>query len=160
MAKAKNKERIVASNRKARYDYFIMETYEAGLVLVGTEVKSLRESKASLRDSFARVENGEMFLYNMHISLYQKGGYVNHDPRRPRKLLLHKKEIQKLAAQVQEKGLTLVPLKVYFNEQGLAKVELALARGKKFYDKRDDLARRDAKREIERAFKERSLGAI
>jgi SsrA-binding protein len=161
MAKAKkSKERIVTDNRKARHDYFILETYEAGIALVGTEVKSLREGKANLRDSHARVENGNVFLYNMHISPYQKGGYVNHDPRRPRQLLLHKNEIQKLVGKVQEKGLTLIPLKVYFNERGLAKVALALARGKKSYDKRSDIAARDAKREIERAFKERSLGAI
>ena len=161
MVKARNSgERIVADNRKARHDYYILETCEAGLALVGTEVKSLREGKANLRDSFARVENGDIVLYNMHISPYQKGGYVNHDPKRPRRLLLHKSEIQKLTSKVQEKGLTLVPLKVYFNERGLAKVALALARGKKSYDKRDDLARREAKREIERAVKERSLGAI
>jgi SsrA-binding protein len=160
MAKQKSSERIVTENRKARHDYFILETYEAGLSLVGTEVKSLREGKANLRDSFARVENGSVILYNMHISPYQKGGYVNHDPRRPRRLLLHKSEIQKLAGKVQEKGLTLVPLRVYFNERGLAKVALAVARGKKSYDKRDDLARREAKREIERAVKERFLGAI
>ncbi|HHT71129.1 MAG: SsrA-binding protein SmpB [bacterium] len=160
MTKKKTNEQIVTTNRKARYDYFILETYEAGLALVGTEVKSLRAGRASLRDSYARAENGELILYNMHISPYQQGGYVNHEPRRPRKLLLRKNEIRKLAAMIQEKGLTLVPLKVYFNERGWAKVELALARGKKSYDKRDDLAARDAKREIERAFKEHSLGAI
>ncbi|MGI6129665.1 MAG: SsrA-binding protein SmpB [bacterium] len=161
MAKVKKSgERIVTDNRKARHDYFILETYEAGIALVGTEVKSLREGKANLRDSHARVENGSVFLYNMHISPYQKGGYVNHDPRRRRQLLLRKSEIQKLIGKVQEKGLTLIPLKVYFNERGLAKVALALAKGKKSYDKRSDIAARDAKREIERAFKERSLGAI
>ncbi|MDI3522994.1 MAG: SsrA-binding protein [Bacillota bacterium] len=164
MAKEKRAEkkgqRIVTENRKARHDYFVLQTYEAGLALVGTEVKSLREGKANLRDSYARVENGEIILYNMHISPYQKGGYVNHEPKRPRRLLLHKDEIGRLAGAVQQKGLTLVPLSVYFNERGLAKVALALAQGKKVYDKRDDLAKREAAREIERAFKERSLGAI
>ena len=164
MAKEKRAEkkgqRIVTENRKARHDYFVLQTYEAGLALVGTEVKSLREGKANLRDSYARVENGEIILYNMHISPYQKGGYVNHEPKRPRRLLLHKGEIGRLAGAVQQKGLTLVPLSVYFNERGLAKVTLALAQGKKVYDKRDDLAKREAAREIERAFKERSLGAI
>ncbi|MDK2784840.1 MAG: SsrA-binding protein [Bacillota bacterium] len=151
---------MVTENRKARHDYFILETYEAGLALVGTEVKSLREGRANLTDSFARVENGEVILYNMHISPYQKGGYVNHEPKRPRRLLLHKGEIARLAGAVQQKGLTLIPLSVYFTERGWAKVALALARGKKLYDKRADLAKREAAREIERAVKERSMGAI
>ncbi|HKM38726.1 MAG TPA: SsrA-binding protein SmpB [bacterium] len=160
MAKRKDNYKIVCSNRKARHDYLILETYEAGLVLVGTEVKSLRAGRASLRDSYAQAKNGELILYNMHISPYQQGGYVNHDPRRPRKLLLQKSEIRRLVTTSQEKGLTLVPLKLYFNERGWAKVELALARGKRQYDKRADMAERDAKREMERAFKEHSLGAI
>lgn len=151
---------MVTENRKARHDYFILQTYEAGLALVGTEVKSLREGRANLTDSFARVENGEVILYNMHISPYQKGGYVNHEPKRPRRLLLHKREIARLAGAVQQKGLTLIPLSVYFTERGWAKVALALARGKKLYDKRADLAKREAAREIERAVKERSMGAI
>ncbi|MDK2882265.1 MAG: SsrA-binding protein [Bacillota bacterium] len=151
---------MVTENRKARHDYFILQTYEAGLALVGTEVKSLREGKANLTDSFARVENGEVILYNMHISPYQKGGYVNHEPKRPRRLLLHKEEIARLAGAVQQKGLTLIPLSVYFTEKGWAKVALALARGKKLYDKRADLAKREAAREIERAVKGRSTGAI
>lgn len=160
LVQERKERRPVTENRKARHDYFILQTYEAGLALVGTEVKSLREGKANLRDSFARVENGEVILYNMHISPYQRGGYVNHEPKRPRKLLLHKSEIARLAGAVQQKGLTLVPLSVYFNERGVAKVALALAQGKKAYDKRDDLARREAQREMERALKGRSLGAI
>lgn len=160
MGGAQGGRRVVTENRKARHDYFILETYEAGLALVGTEVKSLREGRANLTDSFARVENGEVILYNMHISPYQKGGYVNHEPKRPRRLLLHKGEIARLAGAVQQKGLTLIPLSVYFTERGWAKVALALARGKKLYDKRADLAKREAAREIERAVKERSMGAI
>ncbi|MGI6604701.1 MAG: SsrA-binding protein SmpB [Firmicutes bacterium] len=162
MAKEKKgpSRRLVTENRKARHDYHILETYEAGLALIGTEVKSLREGKANLQDSFARVENGEVILYNMHISPYQKGGYVNHEPKRPRKLLLHKREITRLEQSVRQKGLTMVPLSVYFNDRGLAKVSLALAQGKKLYDKREDVARREAQRDVERAFKERSLGAI
>ena len=122
--------KIITQNRKARHDYQIMETWEAGLVLQGTEVKSLRAAKANLKDSYARIERGEVFLYQFHISPYEKGGYANHDPLRPRKLLLNKREIRKLTGRVEERGLTLVPLKVYF-KRGRAKVELALARGKK-----------------------------
>lgn len=146
--------KIVTDNRKARHDYHIEETFEAGLVLQGTEVKSLRMGKANLRDSFARVDNGEVFLHNMHISHYEKGNIFNHDPTRTRKLLLHKSEINKLIGKVQQKGLTLVPLKVYF-KRGKAKLELALAKGKKLYDKRQDLAEKDAKREMDRAFREK-----
>lgn len=147
--------KIVAENRKARHDYFIEETLEAGIVLKGTEVKSLRSGKANIRDSFARVENGEVFLYDMHISPYEQGNRFNHEPKRPRKLLLHKHEIRRLIGKTREKGYTLIPLKVYFTPQGLAKVELALARGKKLYDKREAIRERDAQREIERAFRER-----
>jgi SsrA-binding protein len=147
--------KVVTDNRKARHDYFIEETYEAGLALTGTEVKSLRAGKANLQDSFARVENGEVLLYNMHISPYEKGNRFNHDPKRVRKLLLHKSEIRRLIGKTQEKGLTLVPLKVYFNPRGLAKLELALARGKKLYDKREAMAERDAKREMEKAMREK-----
>lgn len=150
----KNKSRDLITNRKARHDYHILETFEAGIALVGTEVKSLREGKGNLKDSFARAENGELFLYNMHISPYEKGNIFNEDPLRTRKLLMHKKEIHRLAGQVKEKGLTLIPLKVYLNERGLIKVELALAKGKALYDKREDIKRRDANREMEKAFKD------
>ncbi|MFA5537328.1 MAG: SsrA-binding protein SmpB [Bacillota bacterium] len=147
--------RIVVDNRRARHDFFIEETYEAGLSLTGTEVKSLRRGKGNLQDSFARVENGEVLLYNMHISPYEQGNRFNHEPKRVRRLLLNKSEIRRLIGKTQEKGLTLIPLKVYFNPRGLAKLELALARGKKLYDKRDAMAEKDAKREIERAFREK-----
>jgi len=147
--------KVVVDNRKARHDFFIEETYEAGLSLTGTEVKSLRAGKGNLQDSFARVENGEVLLYNMHISPYEQGNRFNHEPKRTRRLLLNKSEIRRLIGKTQEKGLTLIPLKVYFNPRGLAKLELALARGKKLYDKRDAMAERDAKREMERAFREK-----
>lgn len=146
--------KVVAENRKARHDYHIHETYEAGIVLTGTEVKSLRAGKANLKDSYARVDNGEMLLHNMHISPYDQGNRFNHEPLRARKLLLHRLEINKLIGKTQEKGYTLVPLKLYFT-RGKAKVELAVATGKKNYDKRQDIAERDAKREIDRAFRER-----
>lgn len=146
--------KIVTQNRKARYEYHILETWEAGVVLRGTEVKSLRAGKANLKDSYARVENGEIILYQFHISPYEKGSIYNQPPLRPRKLLLHKKEILKLQGRVEERGLTLIPLKVYF-KNGKAKVELALARGKKIYDKRADIAKRDSDREIERTFRKR-----
>ncbi|MFY9312919.1 MAG: SsrA-binding protein SmpB [Tepidanaerobacteraceae bacterium] len=149
-----NKSRVLVTNRKARHDYHVLETFEAGIALVGTEVKSLREGKGNLKDSFAKVENGELFLYNMHISPYEKGNIFNRDPLRTRKLLMHKKQINRLAGRVQEKGLTLIPLKVYLNERDLVKVELALAKGKAIYDKREDIKRRDAKREVEKAFKD------
>lgn len=147
--------KVVTENRKARHDYFIEETYEAGISLTGTEVKSLRAGKANLKDSFARIENSEVILYNMHISPYEKGNRYNHDPKRERKLLLHKHEILRLLGKTKEKGFALVPLRVYFNERGKAKVELALAKGKKLYDKRQDIAERDARREIERAFRDK-----
>lgn len=149
------KEKIVAVNRKARHEYHIIDTFEAGIALTGTEVKSLRAGQASLQDSYARVEDAQLFLYSLHISPFEKGNRFNHDPKRTRKLLMHKREIVHLLGYVREKGLTLIPLRLYFNEQGRIKVELALARGKKIYDKREDLARRDAKREIERAVKGR-----
>lgn len=150
--------KVVVNNRKARHDYFIEETYEAGLALTGTEVKSLRAGKGNLQDSFARVENGEVLLYNMHISPYEQGNRFNHDPKRVRRLLLNKSEIRRLIGKTQEKGLTLIPLKVYFNPRGLAKLELALARGKRLYDKRASIAERDAKREMEKALRERQKG--
>ncbi|WP_273701840.1 SsrA-binding protein SmpB [Tepidanaerobacter acetatoxydans] len=148
------KSRDLAVNRKARHDYHILETFEAGIALTGTEVKSVREGKCNLKDSFARIENGEIYLYNMHISPYEKGNIFNKDPLRTRKLLMHKKQINRLFGQVKEKGLTLIPLRLYLNERGLVKVELALAKGKALYDKREDAKHRDAAREIEKAFKE------
>ena len=146
--------KIVTENRKARHDYHILETYEAGLALAGTEVKSLRSGKANLQDSYARVENAELVLYNMHVSPYDQGNRFNHEPKRKRKLLMHKREIMRLLGKTREKGLALIPLKVYF-KNGYAKVELALAKGKKAYDRREDMAARDAKRDIDRAMKER-----
>jgi SsrA-binding protein len=153
MAK-KDEFKIVTENRKARHDYFIEESFEAGIKLTGTEVKSLRASRVNLKDSFARIENGEIVLHQMHISPYDQGNRFNHDPLRTRKLLLHRSEINKLSGKIMQQGLTLVPLKVYFTH-GLAKVELALGKGKKQYDKRDDIAAKDAKREIDRHLKER-----
>jgi len=147
--------KIVAQNRKARHDYHILDTWEAGIVLQGTEVKSLREGRVSMSDSYARIKGGELILYNLHIGEYSKGTYANHDPLRPRKLLLHKRELRKLSGSVEEKGLTLIPLKIYFNERGLAKVQIGLARGKKMYDKRRDIAERDVKRDIERNLRKR-----
>lgn len=151
----RTKEGAVINNRKARHEYNIIETMEAGIALQSSEVKSLRQGMANLRDSYARVDKGEVILYNMHISPYDKASHFNHEPKRPRKLLLHKREINRLMGAVREKGFTLVPLKVYFNRRGLAKVELALARGKQKYDKREAIARRDAQREMARAVKER-----
>ena len=145
-------EKIVTTNPKAFHDYFILETYEAGMVLLGTEVKALREGRAQLRDSFARAGKSEMTLHNCHISPYGHGNRANHDPKRPRKLLLHQREILRLMGKTQQRGLTLIPLKIYF-KNGRAKVELALARGKKEHDKREVLKARAAKREIEKAFK-------
>ena len=149
--------KVVASNRKARHDYTILDTYEAGMALTGTEVKSLRAGRASLVDAFGQESNGEIFLHGMHIPEYTQGTWTNHEPRRTRKLLLNKIEIQKLVGRVREEGLTLVPLQVYFHN-GYAKVELGLARGKRLYDKRQDLAKRDAQREITRAMGRRGKG--
>ncbi len=145
--------KVVAVNRKAKHDYEILETYEAGIELKGSEVKSLREGKCSIRDAFARVENGEVWLYNFHIPPYKQSTVFTPDPERPKKLLLHKWEIKRLAGRVAEKGLTLIPLKVYFNDRGWAKVELALARGKKLYDKRETIKRRIMEKEAARAIK-------
>jgi SsrA-binding protein len=142
--------KAITSNRRARHDYAILETYEAGIVLTGTEVKSLRQGRASLTDAFATLDGGEVFLRNMHIPEYTQGTWTNHEPRRTRKLLLHRQEIAKLIGKTKESGLTLVPLQLYFSD-GKVKVELALARGKRSYDKRQDLAKRDAQREIARA---------
>jgi len=151
----KGQERkVIARNRRARYDYHITETVEAGLVLTGTEVKSLRAGRASLTDGFAQITDGEMWLLGVHIPVYAQGTWTNHEPRRPRKLLLHRKEIDRLASKTAERGFTLVPLSLYFSG-GRVKVELAVAQGKRTYDKRQDLARRDAAREVERAHRRR-----
>ncbi|MDR3304769.1 MAG: SsrA-binding protein SmpB [Clostridiales Family XIII bacterium] len=142
--------KMLAVNRSARHDYFIEETIEAGLVLTGTEIKSLRQGKVSLAESYARVIGGELFILGMNIKPYDYGNRFNVDPLRPRKLLVHKKEIRKLIAEVKREGLTIVPLRIYLNDRGLAKMEIAVARGKKLYDKRDTLAKRDAERRIQR----------
>ena len=144
--------RTVVQNRKARHEYHILETWEAGIALQGTEVKSLRQGKANLQDSFARIDRGEMWLYNLHISPYEQGNRFNHDPLRPRKLLMHRRELRKLIGQVEQKGLTLVPLDLHFT-RGIAKVNLALVRGKQLHDKRQTLRERADQRDMERAFK-------
>jgi len=143
---------VVVSNRKARFEYEVLQTAEAGIVLRGTEVKALREGRANLQDAFGRFENGELWLHNLHISPYEAGNRFNHDPLRPRKLLLHRRELRKLVGQVEQKGLTLVPLDLYFR-RGIAKLTLALVRGKKLHDKRDDVRKRETQREMERAYK-------
>ena len=145
--------KLISNNKKARHDYFIEEEYETGIVLTGTEIKSIRAGGVSLRDSFAKVENSEVFVYNMHISPYEKGNRFNTDPMRPKKLLLHKKEIRKLIGYISRDGLTLVPLDVYLDRRGRAKMTLAVARGKKLYDKREDMAKRDAARDMDRRVK-------
>lgn len=150
----KGNGRVVAQNRKANHDYFIEGTYETGMVLQGTEIKSIRAGRVNIKDSFARVENGEVFVYNLHISPYEQGNRYNHDPLRTRKLLLHKKQIDQLTGFTREQGYTLVPLKIYI-KNGYAKLLLGVGRGKKKYDKREDLKKKAAKREIERAFRER-----
>ena len=155
MAKEKG-SRLIANNKKAYHDYFIEETYEAGIALHGTEVKSLRMGKCSIKESFVRIENEEVYIYGMHISPYEKGNIFNRDPLRVKKLLLHKSEIRKMKGKIAEKGYTLVPLKVYFN-RSLVKVEIGLAKGKKLYDKRQDIAMKDQRREAERDFKVRNL---
>jgi SsrA-binding protein len=146
--------KVIASNRRARHDYAIEDVIEAGLVLTGTEVKSLREGRASLADGFGQITDGEIWLHNVHIPEYVRGTWTNHEPRRTRKLLMHRKEIDKLAAATRERGLTLIPLSLYFSG-GRVKIELALARGKRTYDKRHDLAERDAAREVDRALRRR-----
>lgn len=146
--------KIVVQNRKARHDYFVLETWEAGLELKGTEVKSIRLGQCNLKDSYAAVKNGEIFVHGMHISPYEKGSYFNTDPMRPKRLLMHKQEIRKANQNVMQKGLALIPLSVYLKD-GRMKLELALCKGKKLYDKRDDIAKRDAKRDIERSMREK-----
>ena len=157
MAKApKENVKLIANNKKAYHDYFIEDKYEAGISLAGTEVKSLRQGKCSIKESFIRIEKGEVFIYGMHVSPYEKGNIFNKDPLRVRKLLLHKSEINKLLGKIKEKGMSVVPLKVYF-KGSLVKVEIGLAKGKKLYDKRDDIAKKDQQREAQRDFKVRNL---
>mgnify|MGYP000770829475 CR=1 FL=1 len=155
MAKQKG-NRMIANNKKAYHDYFIEDKYEAGISLAGTEVKSLRMGKCSIKESFIHIENGEVILYGMHISPYEKGNIFNKDPLRTRRLLLHKSEIMKLNGKISEKGYTLMPLQVYF-KGSLVKVEIGLARGKKLYDKRADIAKKDQRRELEKDFKVKNL---
>ncbi len=154
---AKEEMKLVANNKKAYHDYFIEEKYEAGLVLHGTEVKSLRMGKCSIKEAFIRIEKGEVFIYGMHISPYEKGNIFNKDPLRVKKLLLHRQQIRKLIGNSAEKGYTIVPLQVYFKD-GRAKIEIGLARGKKLYDKRQDIARKDQRREAEKELKVRIRG--
>ncbi|MCR5054165.1 MAG: SsrA-binding protein SmpB [Lachnospiraceae bacterium] len=146
-----NKVKLIANNKKAYHEYFLEETYEAGICLAGTEVKSLRMGKCSVKEAFIRIENGEMYIYQMHISPYEKGNIFNRDPLRQRKLLMHKAEIRKLSQKIKEKGYTIVPVEVYFSH-GKVKLKIALARGKKLYDKRDTIAKKDMKRDAERSF--------
>ena len=155
MAEKKEAQKLIANNKKAYHDYFIEETYEAGVALHGTEVKSMRLGKCSIKESFIRIENGEVFVYGMHVSPYEKGNIFNKDPMRVKKLLMHRYEINKLAGKIAEKGYTLVPLQVYFRE-GKVKVEIGLAKGKKLYDKRESIAKKDQRRELESEFKERN----
>ncbi len=153
---AKESTKLIANNKKAHYDYFIEDTYEAGICLHGTEVKSMRMGKCSIKESFIRIEKGEVYVYNMHISPYEKGNIFNKDPLRPKKLMLHKSEINKLNGQLSQKGYTLVPLEAYF-KGSLVKVKIGLARGKKNYDKRQDIAKKDMRREAEKDFKVKNL---
>lgn len=146
--------KILANNKKARHDYFIEEVYEAGIALTGTEIKSMRAGKVNLKDSYAKVVDGEIIVYNMHVSPFEQGNRYNVDPLRPRKLLLHRQEIRKLIGYITLKGLTLIPLNVYLNKNGVAKLELAVAKGKKEYDKRDTIAKKDADRKMDQQIKE------
>ena len=152
----KDAQKLVANNKKAFHDYFIEDKYEAGIALCGTEVKSIRMGKCSIKEAYIRIENGEMLVYGMHVSPYEKGNLFNKDPMRVKKLLMHRHEINKLAGRTAQKGFTLVPLQVYFKE-GKVKVEVGLARGKKLYDKRQDLAKKDQRREVEKEFKVKNL---
>ena len=156
MAKGKESQKLIANNKKAYHDFFIDETYECGIALHGTEVKSKRMGKCSIKEAFVRIEDGEVFVYGMHVSPYEKGNIFNKDPLRVKKLLLHKYEINKLLGKIKEKGYTLVPLQVYFKD-GKVKVEIGLARGKKLYDKREAIAKKDQRREAEKEFKVRNL---
>ena len=157
MAGSKESIKLVANNKKAYFDYFIEDKYEAGVALHGTEVKSIRMGKCSIKESYIKIEDGEVFIYGMHVSPYEKGNIFNKDPMRVKKLLMHKYEINKIAGKLQQKGLTLVPLQVYL-KGGLVKIEVGVARGKKLYDKRHDIAKKDIKREAEKEFKIRNLG--
>ncbi|MEK7747778.1 MAG: SsrA-binding protein SmpB [Nitrospirota bacterium] len=157
MKQNQEQDNLVTTNRKAYHDFFIDEKYEAGMQLLGTEVKSLRAKQVNLADSFARIEKDELVLYNAHISPYTHGNLANHDPTRKRKLLLSKREIMKIFGKIQQKGFTLIPLQIYFNKRGFAKVELGIARGKKLYDKRETLAKKSAEREMARGMKQSSL---
>ena len=145
--------KLIANNRKAYHDYIILESFEAGIVLTGTEIKSIRAGRVNLRDGYARPDGSELWLYNVHISKYDPGSRYNHEPMRTRKLLLHRKQISELAGKAAQKGFTLVPLKLYLNKKGIAKMEIGLARGKKVYDKRETMSQRQADREMERAIK-------
>ena len=156
MAKGKESQKLIANNKKAYHDFFIDETYECGIALHGTEVKSMRMGKCSIKEAFVRIEDGEVFVYGMHVSPYEKGNIFNKDPLRVKKLLLHKYEINKLLGKIKEKGYTLVPLQVYFKD-GKVKVEIGLARGKKLYDKREAIAKKNQRREAEMEFKVRNL---
>ena len=156
MAKGKEAQKLIANNKKAYHDFFIDETYECGIALHGTEVKSMRMGKCSIKEAFVRIEDGEVFVYGLHVSPYEKGNIFNKDPLRVKKLLLHKYEINKLLGKIKEKGYTLVPLQVYFKD-GKVKVEIGLARGKKLYDKREAIAKKDQRREAEKEFKVRNL---
>lgn len=156
MAKGKESQKLIANNKKAYHDFFIDEIYECGIALHGTEVKSMRMGKCSIKEAFVRIEDGEVFVYGMHVSPYEKGNIFNKDPLRVKKLLLHKYEINKLLGKIKEKGYTLVPLQVYFKD-GKVKVEIGLARGKKLYDKREAIAKKDQRREAEKEFKVRNL---
>ena len=153
----KNQKQIIANNKKAYHDYFIEDKYETGIALVGTEVKSLRMGKCSIKEAFVRIEKGEVIIYGMHISPYEKGNIFNKDPRRPRRLLMHRREILRLSGRIQQDGYSLIPLSVYFKGPRV-KLELGLAKGKKLYDKRESSAKRDAKREMDRAMREKNRG--
>ncbi len=148
--------KIVANNKKARHDYFIEDVYEAGMVLTGTEIKSIRRGRVSIKESYAKIESGEVFIYGLNIAAYEEGNRFNVDPLRARKLLLNKREINKLIGATTREGMTIVPLSLYINDRGLAKLEIALAKGKKLYDKREDAAKKDAKRRIEKSIKTRN----
>ncbi|MBE5901955.1 MAG: SsrA-binding protein SmpB [Lachnospiraceae bacterium] len=154
---SKDSVKLIANNKKAFHDYFIEEKYEAGISLAGTEVKSIRMGHCSIKEAFVRIEKGEVYIYGMHVNPYEKGNIFNKDPLRPKKLLMHKKEINKLIGKIAEQGYTIVPLQVYF-KGSLVKVEIALAKGKKLYDKRADIAKKDQRREAQRDFKIRNLG--
>ena len=153
--KGKNERKLVANNKKARHDYFIEEIIEAGIALTGTEIKSVRMGKVSIKESYAKIDNGELIIHGMNISPYKEGNRYNVDPLRPRRLLVHKREIRKLIGATTREGMTIVPLQMYINEKGLAKIEVALAKGKKLYDKRETIAKKDATRKMERAMRKR-----